>query len=470
MTVFISYAHESDEFRAKVRELCVYLRANGVEIISDFDHEIVPPEDGWAIWMQHGIEDAQVVLVVCSSKYKARYEKRAPVSEGHGVTWEGAILTAGLYDSGMRNDRIYPILPDGMSHDVVPLTLKDWDNGHRFPSAQAKILQLIKVKTSTPDMAEVAAMPLMDLNSIDSLVDEGEKIIAQKLSLIVKKHPALFDNTDSRKNSDQVAVQLITGALTLIDIRAFVRAQIVQYRNGFQSELDALDYDLKSLVGHLIGLVWHRALAEESPLAKSDKSLIAVPSHQVFDYAELFRDLLSALSDARPALFQIENNRRTSLAIRLDNATRSESGALDANSHVAQAISSLQSLTSSLLLNSNNAENRGIQMRPGATADWNLAKAGVAQLIFALETLKVGQGIGAFCYESTIDKANQGQQRQSAISQEALAKGFVDIGLSPEQLRVLQTAKETKPELDILIGQTAALLDYITGVFKSKQK
>ena len=63
-TVFVSYAHESPAFRTEVRGLCNWLREQGVAVVCDFDYAIKPPNLGWPAWMQQGIEDAGVVLVV----------------------------------------------------------------------------------------------------------------------------------------------------------------------------------------------------------------------------------------------------------------------------------------------------------------------------------------------------------------------------------------------------------------------
>jgi TIR domain len=469
MSVFISYAHESVEFRAEVRKLWVYLRDEGIQVIADFDHEIVPPRVGWPAWMQHGIEDAQIVLVVCSPKYKARFEKRAPPSEGHGVTWEGAILTAGLYDGGMRNNRFFPILPDGMPHDSVPSALKAWDNGHMFPSGKANILQLVQATSLTNSAMQSVALATQ--NSIELPSDPGEIVIAKKLSMSIKKHPDIFRVNGTVDSDYQAATRLVLQTKTLDDVESFLADQVAEYRKTSKAPSESLDFELKSIVGHLIGLVWHRALESKSPLSKSDTSLLQVPMHDVRDYADLFCDLISALSDARPALFQIVDNRRASLAIRLDNAARSESGALDEKSHIAHAVSDLQALTSRLLRKPIDPVNRDVQLRQGATASWEQAKAGVDQLITELRILKTRYGIGAFCYESSNPNDSGGLRHQAAasqITQEDLAKGLVEIGLSSEQIRVLQSSTFDDPKLNTLIAQTAALLNYADGVFSVK--
>ncbi len=143
-TVFISYAHESPAFRENVKALADWLAKNGIMVVSDHQHEIVPPPVGWPTWMQQEIEDAAVVLAVCSPLYKARFEKRAEPDKGKGVTWEGAIITQDLYNSAVRNNKFFPILPDGGKHDDVPKVLRPFHNDHRFPSKNAGILLLIQ--------------------------------------------------------------------------------------------------------------------------------------------------------------------------------------------------------------------------------------------------------------------------------------------------------------------------------------
>lgn len=92
LQVFISYAHESPEFRQSVKELADYLRSRGICIITDHPYENRSPQGGWQAWMQRCVEDSDLVLVVCTPKYKSSFEKRdAHLPEGFGRTWEAAI-------------------------------------------------------------------------------------------------------------------------------------------------------------------------------------------------------------------------------------------------------------------------------------------------------------------------------------------------------------------------------------------
>ncbi|WP_211342016.1 SEFIR domain-containing protein, partial [Chlorobaculum thiosulfatiphilum] len=142
-TVFISYAHEGD-LAERVAALAEWLQSNGVEVITDHRYRNRPPEKGWRAWMQHSVEDADVVLIVCSERYKVLFEKREVAdSGGRGATWESAVITSDLYKSRLINTKFFPILPDDGLHEHIPEILADWDNDHRFPSGNERILALI---------------------------------------------------------------------------------------------------------------------------------------------------------------------------------------------------------------------------------------------------------------------------------------------------------------------------------------
>lgn len=139
--VFISYAHESDEFRSSVKSLADWLAARDCEMLTDHPYHYAPPPEGWQAWMLGGIEKADTVLVVCSPKLRGRFEKTAPPDSGFGATYEGAIVTQHVYDAAMRNNKFFPILPDGGSTEDIPVALRSWWNGHRFPSGNEGILR-----------------------------------------------------------------------------------------------------------------------------------------------------------------------------------------------------------------------------------------------------------------------------------------------------------------------------------------
>jgi len=150
--VFLSYAHESDEFRQTVRELAEYLRGQGICVVTDHPYENRAPQNGWRAWMQHCVEDSDLVLVICTPRYRASFEKRDPdLASGFGRTWEAAIITQDLYETKLQNAKYIPVLPDGGAPDDVPVVLRDFSNGLRFPSQQERIFRAIAEEIQDPN-------------------------------------------------------------------------------------------------------------------------------------------------------------------------------------------------------------------------------------------------------------------------------------------------------------------------------
>lgn len=141
--VFISYAWESDAFRESIRELAEWLRSRGCTVICDHDHPYQAPSEGWRTWMLQGLKKAEKVLVICTPKLKARYEKDELPEGGRGSTFEGAIVTASIYNNRMHNDKYCPVLPIGGGETDIPFPLDDWFNGIYFPRDNDKILRIM---------------------------------------------------------------------------------------------------------------------------------------------------------------------------------------------------------------------------------------------------------------------------------------------------------------------------------------
>lgn len=159
-TVFISYAHESEDLRASVKTLADWLGNHDCTVLTDHAYAYRPPEAGWLVWMLNCIEVADTVLVVCTPKLKARYDKNAAPDEGRGATYEGAIVTQHIYDNAMRNTKFFPILPDDGQEDNIPMALKPWWNNHWFPSGTGGIHSMIFAGSS--DLKPPSPSPLPD--------------------------------------------------------------------------------------------------------------------------------------------------------------------------------------------------------------------------------------------------------------------------------------------------------------------
>jgi hypothetical protein len=153
--VFISYAHESSEHRDAVNGLASWLIDQDIDVVSDHPYEDRPPEQGWNAWMEQNIEECDVVLVVCTPRLKARYSKREDPSVGRGAVFEGAIINQAIYDDAQWNTKFFPVVPDGGDPQNIPRPLRAFDNGHRFPSGNDRILRLILNKVEVPQPRHV---------------------------------------------------------------------------------------------------------------------------------------------------------------------------------------------------------------------------------------------------------------------------------------------------------------------------
>ena len=142
-TVFISYAHESDALRVSVKALADWLGSRDCRVLTDHLHADRPPPEGWQTWMQRCVEKAEMVLIVCTPRLKARYEKTEDIGFGRGAAYEGAIVTQLIYNDNMRNTKFFPILPDGGSLSDIPITLQPWWNDRWFPSGHEEIWRMV---------------------------------------------------------------------------------------------------------------------------------------------------------------------------------------------------------------------------------------------------------------------------------------------------------------------------------------
>src|SRR5687768_16149956 len=69
--VFISYSHESGP---NVQELAKRLRANDVRVLTDRDSPGEPTSDTWHRWMDRKLTDARHVLMICTPKYREKWD------------------------------------------------------------------------------------------------------------------------------------------------------------------------------------------------------------------------------------------------------------------------------------------------------------------------------------------------------------------------------------------------------------
>lgn len=214
MRVFISYAWESDEFKDDVWNLAGWLENNsGGEIKVSIDRyfENRPPESGWPIWMQNEIDAADIVLIVCSPKYRERFEKNnLDAPGGAGVVFEGTIITQQLYNAKMKNSKFFPILPENGETKDIPALLQAFNNNHKFPSGNERILKLIfndnpkhlaEIVTAVSKTPPETKNGVLEQSIVEDIVHEinsqevnSEKKMLTPIQIIVRSFLSLGDN------------------------------------------------------------------------------------------------------------------------------------------------------------------------------------------------------------------------------------------------------------------------------------
>lgn len=109
--VFISYSQDSDGHIDDVFELSQSLRKKAaVTVISDHPFITNPPPEGWPQWMSKQINNADIVLIICTENYYRRAEGKEKIGTGKGVKFEGSIITQSIYDNDSNNTKFIPVL------------------------------------------------------------------------------------------------------------------------------------------------------------------------------------------------------------------------------------------------------------------------------------------------------------------------------------------------------------------------
>ena len=117
--VFISYAHDSDEHVAAVRDLWIFLRSQGID--ARLDLPAAERRQEWPTWMTEQLRDARFVLVVASPAYKLRSDGPAAADEGRGVQFEAGLIREYFYrDRRAGVQRFLPVLLPRVSAACIP--------------------------------------------------------------------------------------------------------------------------------------------------------------------------------------------------------------------------------------------------------------------------------------------------------------------------------------------------------------
>ncbi len=144
--VFISYSHDSPEHQDRVLALSDQLRKDGIDC--NIDQYVTLASEGWPFWMERQIQEADFILMICTSTYFKRVKRSEEPGKGLGVLWEANIIYQYLYNSGVSNSKFIPILFPGSSISDIPVPCRG--TTHFNPTSEAGYEELYRFLTNQP--------------------------------------------------------------------------------------------------------------------------------------------------------------------------------------------------------------------------------------------------------------------------------------------------------------------------------
>ncbi|MBW2663254.1 MAG: TIR domain-containing protein [Deltaproteobacteria bacterium] len=217
ISVFISYSHDSKEHKSIVLALAQQLRSDGIETVADQFVNGSPPE-GWPLWMERQIEQADYVLMIFTPKYLRRFNGKEVVGRGLGATWEGAVIgRQEIYEAGAINVKFIPALFDEQANKLIPKVLRRTTYYHipedytallRYLTNQPLVLPLPvgNIKALPPDSNSLANahaasdIPLPTVSNAQSItqsIKTGQKFSRSAKTALFRRQLKLIDDIES---------------------------------------------------------------------------------------------------------------------------------------------------------------------------------------------------------------------------------------------------------------------------------
>jgi hypothetical protein len=164
--VFISYSHDSEAHKCRVRELADRLRDEGVDC--DIDQYPGSGRTGWPEWMRDRIAWADFVIVACTEEYLAK----AISASKSGARWESLIITQELYEAGGHNEKYMPVIFSNQDEAYIPPWLQPYT---RYDvSIDGRYDDMYRVLTDQPAVSRPPLGPIRVLDPLEASESDDE--------------------------------------------------------------------------------------------------------------------------------------------------------------------------------------------------------------------------------------------------------------------------------------------------------
>jgi hypothetical protein len=130
---------------AQVLELAQRLRRDFLDVQLDA-FVVGNPAEGWPLWAEREIRQADYILLVCTHHYYRRWCGEADPGRGLGATWEADLIRGLLWGDPMAHARVVPVLFPPATGDDIPEPLRPNTTNYvlmeRYTALKHHLLQL----------------------------------------------------------------------------------------------------------------------------------------------------------------------------------------------------------------------------------------------------------------------------------------------------------------------------------------
>ena len=208
--VFISYSHDSKEH---VADLTARLRGSGVQVTIDSDTLPGGPIEGWEIWSEAQVKEADHVLIACTETYCRRYESKEAPGIGLGAVWEARAIRGLLYGAGGINEKFRVVIFDDVDTQSVPLSLSTYQRFAVYRDEDYRALVAWLGGSAAAASTQMVRWPASDAPYVWGLADRKEvSIVFEEMAAGTSTKRILLVSGSSNRGKTALVEELLSYA------------------------------------------------------------------------------------------------------------------------------------------------------------------------------------------------------------------------------------------------------------------
>lgn len=172
--MFLSYRHENEAQREKVRLFGERLRAAGIDVVLDqfyLETHHGGPDEGWPRWCISHAAKSEKILIVGSPGWYRCYDGTEVPGSGLGAAVEGRVITQRIYKESGLNRIARIVVFDSADRSGIPLDLQGYHSFHAaddFNTIVGWVMATLSATSPPPLLTDwPAAPPVLDWQPAD---------------------------------------------------------------------------------------------------------------------------------------------------------------------------------------------------------------------------------------------------------------------------------------------------------------